>query len=45
MTKVMLILSSVTKDLEFWSVSHTSMYENFELKVVKNIVKNIKLFG
>ena len=33
---VMLILSSISSGLEFWSVCHTSMYENSELKVLKN---------
>ena len=29
----MLILSSVSRGLEFWSVNHTSIYENSESKV------------
>ena len=33
----MFILSSISGDLEFWSVNHTSVYENSELKVFKNI--------
>ena len=33
----MLILSSISKGLEFWSVNHTSIYENSKLKVFKNI--------
>ena len=33
----MFILSSISGDLEFWSVNHTSIYENSELKVFKNI--------
>ena len=33
----MFILSSISSGLEFWSVSHTSIYENSELKVLKNI--------
>ena len=33
----MFILSSIPGGLEFWSVNHTSMYENFELKVFPNI--------
>ena len=37
----MFILSSTSRDLEFWSVNHTSVYENSELKVLKNT----KLFG
>ena len=41
MIKVMFILFSISRSLEFWLVSHTSMYENTELKVFKNI----KLLG
>ena len=37
----MFILSYISSDLEFWSVNHTSIYENFKLKVFKNI----KFFG
>ena len=33
----MFILSFVSRGLEFWSVKHTSIYENPELKVFKNI--------
>ena len=33
----MLILSSISRGLEFWSVNHTSIYENSELKAFKNI--------
>ena len=33
----MFILSSISSALEFWSVNHTSVYENSELKVFKNI--------
>ena len=33
----MLILSSTSSGLEFWSVNHTSIYENSESKVSKNI--------
>ena len=32
----MLILSSISSELEFWSVNHTSIYEISELKVFKN---------
>ena len=39
-TKVMFILSSISS--EFWSVNHTSMYENSELKVFKNIIFLVK---
>ena len=38
---MILILSSVSGGLEFWSVKHTSIYENPELKVLKNVT----LFG
>ena len=37
----MLVLSSISRGLEFWSVNHTSMHENYEIKVFKNI----KMFG
>ena len=37
----MFILSSISKVLEFSSVNHTSIHENSEL----NVFKNIKLFG
>ena len=33
----MIILSSVHTGLEFGSVNHTSIYENSELNVIKNI--------
>ena len=33
----MLILSSISRGLEFWSVIHTSVYENSELHVFKTI--------
>ena len=36
----MFVLSSIFSGLEFWSVSHTSIYENSEL----NVFKNIKFF-
>ena len=32
----MFILSSIASGLEFWSVNHTSMYKNSELKVFNN---------
>ena len=38
------ILSSFSGGLEFWSVNHTSMYENLKMKMVK-VFKNIKFFG
>ena len=37
MTKVMLFLSSISNNLEFWSVNYTSMYKYSELKDFKNI--------
>ena len=37
----MFILFPISSDLEFWSVNHTSIYENSESKVFKNI----KLLG
>ena len=33
----MLILSSISSGLEFWSVNDTSIYENSKLKRFKNI--------
>ena len=33
----MFVLSSISAGLEFWSVNHTSTYENSESKVFKNI--------
>ena len=33
----MFILSSISNGLEFWSVNHTSIYENSESKVFKSI--------
>ena len=33
----MFILSSISSSLKFWSVNYTSMYENSESKVLKNI--------
>ena len=33
----MFMLSSIPSGLEFWSVNHTSIYENPELNVFKNI--------
>ena len=35
------ILSSISSGLELWSLNYASVYENFELK----ISKNIKYFG
>ena len=37
----MFILSSTCSGLEFWSLDHTSIHENSEL----NVFKNIKFFG
>ena len=33
----MFILSFIFRGIEFWSVSHTSIYENFEFKSLKEI--------
>ena len=33
----MFILSFISRGLEFWSVNHTSIYENSDLKIFKNI--------
>ena len=33
----MFILSSVSSDLEYWSVNHTSIHENSELKVFRKM--------
>ena len=33
----MFILPSISSSLEFWSVNQTSLYENSESKVFKNI--------
>ena len=33
----MFTLFSISSDLRFWSVNHTSIYENFELNVFKNM--------
>ena len=33
----MLISSSISRVLEFWSVIHTSVYENSDSKVFKNM--------
>ena len=30
-------LPSISSSLEFWSVNHTSIYENSELVVLKNV--------
>ena len=37
----MFIWSSISSGLEFWSVNHTSAYENAEL----NVFKNVKFLG
>ena len=36
MFRVMLILSSISSGLAFWSVNCTSIYENSEIKFLKN---------
>ena len=33
----MFIWSSISRGLEFWSVNHTSLYENSESKIFKDI--------
>ena len=33
----MFIWPSISRGLEFWSVNHTSLYENSQLKIFKNI--------
>ena len=40
----MLILPSVSSDLEFWSVNHLSIYENSESKIFKNIIFLVAIF-
>ena len=37
MTKVMFILSSISRELEFLFVNHTSICKNSESKLYKNI--------
>ena len=37
MTKGNFILSSIFSELLFWSVKHTSIYENSEVNVLKNM--------
>ena len=32
----MFVLSSISSSSEFWSVNHTAIYKNSELKVFKN---------
>ena len=44
-TKVKHILSSIYRRLEFWSVNHTSIYENYESKVFKNIKFGGEIFN
>ena len=41
----MFILSSVSSGLEFWSLNHTSIYENSELKVLKTLNFLVKYLG
>ena len=33
----MFILSFISSGLEFWSVNHSSIYENYELKDFQNV--------
>ena len=44
MTKVMLILSSISSGLEFWLVNHTSIYKNSGLKLFKNIKFLVEIY-
>ena len=37
LTKLIFTLSSISRGLEFWSVKDTSIYENSESSVFKNI--------
>ena len=37
MTKAIFIFSSISSGLEFLSLNHNSIYENFETEVVKNV--------
>ena len=37
MTEVKFIISSISISWLFWSVNHTSIYENVELNVFKNM--------
>ena len=36
----MFIVSSISSGLEFWSVNHTSIYENSEFKLLGEIFNN-----
>ena len=39
----MFIWSSISRGLEFWSVNHTSLYENSESKIFKDINFLVKI--
>ena len=39
----MFILFSISRELEFWSVNHTSIYKNSESNVFKNIKSSGKM--
>ena len=41
----MLILCSISRGLKFLSVNHTSIYENSESKVLKNITRLGEISG
>ena len=41
----MFILSSISSGLEFWFVNHTSIYENSEWNVFKNINLSGEIFN
>ena len=45
MTKMMSILCSISSGLEFWSVHHTSIYENSEIKVFKDIKSFVEIYS
>ena len=38
----MFTLSSISRGIEFGSVNHTSIYQNSELKVFKNMTFSVK---
>ena len=42
MTKVMFNFSSISRNVEYWSVNHSSLYENSESTVFKNIKFGVK---
>ena len=44
-TKVIHILSSISSSLEFWSVNHTSVYEDSELNAFKSLKVLAEVFN